>query len=69
MTAFFQSASDDQVALAICAAAFVFSGLVMYFSHHVGRFSQRVRLHDESRMAELATRQHEVSESTHKKAA
>jgi hypothetical protein len=37
-------ASDDQVALAICFAAVAFCGLVMHFSHHVGRLTGHVRL-------------------------
>jgi hypothetical protein len=41
VTELIQSASDDQVALAICFAAVTFCGLVMYFSHYVGRLSGR----------------------------
>lgn len=69
MTALFQNASDDQMALALCAAAFVFSGLVMYFSHHVGRYAQRVRLHDETKLAELEARRHDAVEPARKQAA
>ena len=38
-------ASDDQIALAICFGAVAVSGLIMYFSIHVGRMTGRVRLH------------------------
>ncbi|MGQ0637698.1 MAG: hypothetical protein ACT4QC_24235 [Planctomycetaceae bacterium] len=38
-----QQASDDQLALAICVASVVGTGLIMYFSHYVGRLSGRVR--------------------------
>jgi hypothetical protein len=37
-------ASDDQVALAICFGAVAFCGLIMYFSHHVGRLTGHIRL-------------------------
>ena len=40
------SASDDQLALAICFGAVVVSGLIMHFSHHVGRLTGRVRIHE-----------------------
>jgi hypothetical protein len=39
VTELLQNASDDQVALAICCGAFLVSGLVMYFSIHVGRLT------------------------------
>ncbi len=37
--------SDDQIALGVCLAAVVVSGLIMHFSIHVGRMTGRVRLH------------------------
>jgi hypothetical protein len=43
---FIHQASDDSVALAICFGAVAVSGLIMYFSHHVGRLTGRIRLHD-----------------------
>ena len=43
-----QQASDDQLALAICLGAVSFCGLVMYFSHHVGKLTGHIRLHDAS---------------------
>ena len=45
---FLHQASDDQVALAICFGAVVASGLVMHFSHYVGRLTGRIRLHETS---------------------
>jgi hypothetical protein len=48
VTDMIQQASDDQTALAICFAAVAFSGLVMYFSHYVGRLTGAVRLHETS---------------------
>jgi hypothetical protein len=36
-----QQATDDQLALAICLASVVSSGLVMYFSRYVGRLTAR----------------------------
>lgn len=39
-------ASDDQMALAICFSAVAACGLIMYFSHHVGRLTGHIRLHD-----------------------
>jgi hypothetical protein len=38
-------ASDDQLALAICVGAVAICGLVMHFSHHVGRMTGHIRLH------------------------
>jgi len=46
MTEILHQASDDQLALAICFGAVLVSGLIMHFSHHVGRLTGRVRLHD-----------------------
>ncbi|MFN0056457.1 MAG: hypothetical protein ACKV0T_30285 [Planctomycetales bacterium] len=46
MTDFVHQASDDQVALAICLGAVAFCGLIMYFSHHVGRLTGHIRLHE-----------------------
>lgn len=36
MTELLHNASDDQAALALCFAAVTISGLVMYFSYHLG---------------------------------
>lgn len=44
-------ASDDQLALAICFGAVVVSGLIMHFSHHVGRLTGRVRIHQTRKTA------------------
>ncbi len=46
MPEFIHQASDDQLALAICLGAVLVSGLVMHFSHHVGRLTGRIRLHE-----------------------
>jgi hypothetical protein len=43
---FIHQASDDQIALAICFGAVLFSGLVMYFSLHLGRLTGRNPLHE-----------------------
>lgn len=64
-----QLASDDQLALAICAGAFVLSGLVMYFSHHVGKLTGHVRLHDESPSVEIERPVIHHSEASRNKAA
>jgi hypothetical protein len=50
---FLHQASDDSVALAICFGAVAVSGLIMYFSHHVGRLTGRVRLHETSPRSDL----------------
>ena len=39
----FQNASDDQVALTICFAAMAVSGLIMYFSYHVGVLTRGIQ--------------------------
>lgn len=46
-------ASDDQIALAICFAAVVVSGLIMHFSLHVGRLTGRIRLHQTPELGEF----------------
>jgi hypothetical protein len=43
---FLHQASDDQIALAICFGAVAVSGLIMHFSHHLGRLTGRIRLHE-----------------------
>lgn len=43
MSDLFQNASDDQVALTLCFAAVVVSGLIMYFSYHVGVLARGIR--------------------------
>jgi hypothetical protein len=43
-----RQASDDQLALAICLGAVSVCGLIMYFSHHVGKLTGHIRLHDAS---------------------
>jgi hypothetical protein len=43
---FLHQPADDHVALAICFGAVVVSGLIMHFSHHVGRLTGRIRLHE-----------------------
>ena len=48
MTELLRQATDDQIAIAICAGGLFVSGLIMYFSYHVGQLTTRVRLHDES---------------------
>jgi hypothetical protein len=45
MSEFVRGATDDQLALAICFGAVFASGLIMYFSQHVGRLAGRLRLH------------------------
>lgn len=45
MTEILHQASDDFVALAICAGAVLLCGGIMYFSHHIGRLKEGVRLH------------------------
>jgi hypothetical protein len=47
MTEVFQHASDDQVALALCLGAVGVCGLIMHFSHHLGKLTGHIRLHDE----------------------
>ena len=44
------------MALAICFAAVLGSGLVMYFSFHVGQFTARVRAHDSAKLLEFEHR-------------
>ncbi len=46
MPEFLHQASDDQLALAICFGAVLVSGLIMHFSHHLGRLTGRIRLHE-----------------------
>ncbi len=46
-------ASDDQIAIAICFGAVVVSGLIMYFSLHIGRMTGRIRLHETPQQGEL----------------
>lgn len=46
MPEFLSQPADDHIALAICFGAVVVSGLIMHFSHHVGRLTGRVRLHE-----------------------
>ena len=46
MPEFLHQASDDQIALALCFGAVLVSGLIMHFSHHVGRLTGRIRLHE-----------------------
>ena len=46
MTDLIQHASDDQAALVLCLGAVALCGLVMHFSHHVGRLTGHIRLHD-----------------------
>ncbi len=48
MPDFIHQASDDQIALAICFGAVLFSGLVMYFSAHLGQLTGRIRLQETS---------------------
>jgi hypothetical protein len=43
---FLPQPADDHIALAICFGAVLVSGLVMHFSHHVGRLTGRIRLHE-----------------------
>jgi hypothetical protein len=50
---FLHQASDDSIALAICFGAVAVSGLIMYFSHHVGRLTGRIRLHETAPQSEL----------------
>jgi hypothetical protein len=50
---FLHQASDDQIALALCFGAVLVSGLIMHFSHHVGRLTGRIRLHETSDLAGL----------------
>lgn len=38
-------ASDDQLALAFCFTAVATCGLIMYFSHHLGRLTGHIRMH------------------------
>lgn len=54
MTELIRSASDDQVALTICFSAVAFCGMIMYFSHYVGRLSGRTGL-NQQRTLPLAT--------------
>ncbi|MGE5192796.1 MAG: hypothetical protein ACM3U2_09855 [Deltaproteobacteria bacterium] len=46
MPQFLHQASDDQIALALCFGAVLVSGLIMHFSHHVGRLTGKIRLHE-----------------------
>jgi hypothetical protein len=50
---FIHRTSDDSIALAICFGAVAVSGLIMYFSHHVGRLTGRIRLHETVPQSEL----------------
>lgn len=54
MTELIQQASDDQLALAICLGAVAASGLIMYFSHHVGRLTGHIRLEERPARPELS---------------
>jgi hypothetical protein len=51
---FLHQASDDQIALVLCFGAVLVSGLIMHFSHHVGRLTGRIRLHETSDLAGLS---------------
>jgi hypothetical protein len=51
---FLHQASDDQIALALCFGAVLVSGLIMHFSHHVGRMTGRIRLHETPDQAGLS---------------
>lgn len=65
-------ASDDQMALAICMGAVACCGLIMYFSHHVGRLTGHIRMHESgSETARGMLHSHPVVVSTalHDKAA
>ncbi len=46
MAELLHQASDDQMALAICCGAVVCCGLIMFFSHHVGRLTGHIRMHE-----------------------
>lgn len=39
MTELFRHATDDQIALAFCFAGVFVSGMIMYFSAHVGQMT------------------------------
>lgn len=41
MSDLLQQASDDQLALILCFAAMLTCGLIMHFSHYVGRLAGR----------------------------
>jgi hypothetical protein len=43
VTDLIHNASDDQIALTVCFSAVVISGMVMYFSYHVGVFARNIR--------------------------
>ncbi len=58
MSEILHQASDDQIALAVCFGAVVVSGLIMHFSHHVGRMTGRIRLHETT--AQSGTMLHEA---------
>lgn len=47
---FLQFASDDMLALGMCAGALFFSGAIMYFSYYV-RPQAEIALQDEARLA------------------
>jgi hypothetical protein len=47
--------SDDQIALIVCFAAVVVSGLMMHFSIHIGRITGRVRLPQSRELASVLT--------------
>jgi len=55
-----RQASDDQLALLICLGAVSFCGLTMYFSHHVGRLTGHIRLHDAPENTELPAQPDQV---------
>jgi hypothetical protein len=44
VTELFRHATDDQLALAFCFGGVFVSGMIMYFSFHVGQFTQKSRL-------------------------
>lgn len=44
-------ASDDVVGLAICIGAVAVCGLIMHFSHYVGRMTGHIRIDSASRPA------------------
>ena len=52
-------ASDDQIALAICLGAVVVSGLIMYFSIHIGRITGRIPMPQQAERGSASTVSHE----------
>jgi len=59
VTELFRHATDDQIALAFCFAGVFVSGMIMYFSYHVGQLTAKVRTTGSEPLTEFQKRRQE----------